>query len=425
MDDAVPILLPQDAPAAPRRRGRKKRPAITREAAARPEHLAALQDHLPRLRAAYDHPNRKLHLDNAVIALLLAFFNPTCRSLRTIEGLGHVCQDETGVDDVCRSTMSDLLAMADPQLLLPIVEDLRRRVPALKDEDEDLAQIVQQVIAADGSYFNIYADVAWAIHTTRSNGKDAAQIRLNFQLDARTWIPQAMSVSGKAQGSETAAVAQDLLPGAIYLVDRNFIDFEFFRAVLDKGSDFVVRCKENMPNFQATQERPLTQRDRADGVVSDRLGILPGRGAPDRTLRELVLRDPETGQSIRVLTSLLEVPAYIIGVLYRRRWQIELFFRWLKVCAKIEHLVSHSRNGLTIQFYVAVIGVLLTCMATGQRVSKYAVTALTFVASGQATLEDILPYLAKRERERQLERARLARKRAEKEALRAAQNTTL
>ena len=414
MDDAVP-MPPQDAvPAAPQRRGRKKRPPILKENLVAPAHLAVLQRHLERLRAANDHPNRLLHLDNLLVALLYAFYNPTCRSLRTLEGLGQVCQDELGIDQLCRSTTSDAMATFDPQLLRPILEDLRRRLPALSRADADLEQITRQVIAADGSYFNIYADVAWALHLTRRNQQDGAQIRLNFQLDVRNWIPAALSISGQAQGSETAAVARDLLPGVIYLVDRNFIDFDFFHAVLDKGSDFVVRGKDNMPNFQPQQDRPLTDRDRADGVISDRLGILPGRGAPDRTMRELILCDPLTGQSIRVLTSLLDVPAHTISRLYRHRWQIELFFRWLKVWGHFEHLISHTRNGLTIQFYVAVIGVLLTYLATGHRVSKYAVSLLTFVAAGQASLEDILPILEKREHEKELERARLARKRARK-----------
>jgi hypothetical protein len=402
------------ARAAPKRRGRLKRPAIVRENLVGPANLAMLQGHLRRLREAYDHPNRRVHLDNIVVAMLYAFYNPTCRSLRTVEGLAKVCQEEIGVDALCRSTTSDAMALFDPELLMPIVEDLRRRLPALARADADLEQIIRQVIAADGSYFNIYADVAWAIHLTRSNGKAGAAIRLNFQIDAKTWVPMAASISGKAQGSETAAVAKELQADAIYLVDRNFIDFEFFHAVLDKGSDFVVRCRNNAPNFSATQERPLSDRDRADGVVSDRIGILPGRGAPDRSMRELILRDPLTGKSIRVLTSLLNVPAYLIGILYRQRWQIELFFRWLKVWANFEHLISHSKNGLTIQFYVAVIGVLLTYVSTGHRVSKYAVSLLTFVAAGRATLEDILPILEKRERERELERARLARKRAQK-----------
>lgn len=373
-----------------------------------------LERHLERLRKAYDHPNRTLHFDQLLMGLLLAFYNPTCRTLRTLDGLGRVCQEELGLPRLPKSTTSDAMAIFDASLVLPILNDLRDRVPALKRADADLDEILRKVIAADGSYFNIYADVAWAIHLTRSNGKDAAQVRLNFQLDVRNWVPAALSVSGKAQGSETAAVAADLLPDVIYLVDRNFIDFSFFRAVLDRGSDFVVRCKDNMPNFTAQQERALTDKDRAHGVVSDRIGILPGRGAPNRPLREVILTDPQTGKTIRVLTSLMDVPAWIIGLLYRNRWQIELFFRWLKVWGNFEHLISHSRNGLTIQFYVAVIGVLLMYAATGRRVSKYAFSLLGFVASGQATLEDILPELERREREKQLERERLARKRAQK-----------
>jgi hypothetical protein len=396
------------------KRGRRKQPAIVPENIVGIGDVRRLQRHLEVLRAADAHGNRVLHLDNLLVGLLLAFYNPTCRSLRTIEGLSHVCQEQLGIDRLCRSTTSDALATFDPALLLPILEDLRNRIPGLARVDGDLAQIAQQIIAADGSYFNLYADVAWAIHLTRSNGKGGAQVRLNFQLDVRNWIPMAASISGKAQGSETAAVAKDLLPGVIYLVDRNFVDFDFFQAVLDKGSDFVVRCKENAPNFQVLEDRPLSEKDSQYGALRDSVGILPGRGAPPQRLRELFLADPETGQTIRVLTSLLEVPAYIISILYRHRWQVELFFRWLKVWGNFRNLISHNRNGLTIHFYVAVIGVLLMYAATGRRVSKYAFSLLGFVAAGQARLEDIMPELERREREKQLERERLARKRAKK-----------
>lgn len=70
----------------------------------------------------------------------------------------------------------------------------------------------------------------------------------------------------------------------------------------------------------------MTDRDRADGVVRDTVGVFSGRGAPDRPFRELILAAPRTGKTIRVLTSLMDVPAYVIGILYRHRWQIELFF---------------------------------------------------------------------------------------------------
>jgi hypothetical protein len=397
-----------------RRRGRPKRPAIVSERIVGRRAVKTLQRHLERLRETYPHPNRTLHYDQLVVALLLGFYNPTCRSLRTLDGLASVCQEQLQLPRLPKSTTSDAMALFDASLLSPLLEDLRNRVPALKRADADLDKILRDVLAADGSYFTICADVAWAIHLARSNGNDGAQIRLNFQLNVRTWVPGPCSVSGRQQGSETAAVAEQILPDVIYLFDRNFIDFDFLGTVLQKRSDFVVRCRTNAPNFQPIQDRPLSRKDRDHGVVSDRVGRLPGRRAPRQRLREVVITDPHTHKSIRVLTSLLDVPAHVIGLLYRHRWQIELFFRWLKVWGNFEHLISHSRNGLTLQFYVAVLGVLVMYIASGRRVSRYAYSLLGFVAAGMATLEDILPQLELRQREAELERQRRARKRAKK-----------
>jgi hypothetical protein len=366
--------------------------------------------------AANSHPNRLVHMDNLLVALLYAFYNPTCRSLRTIEGLSQidVVKNDCGIHKLCRSTTSDAMALFDASLLLPLLDEVRKQVPALKRADLNLDTIVRQVIAADGSYLNLYADVAWAIHLTRRDGSDSAQMRLNFQLRVLDEMPISVSISGAESGSETAAVAKEVLPDAIYVADRNFVDMSFFNAVLEKRSDFVVRAKDNAPNFEEQQQLPLSLQDQEHGVLSDKIGILPGRGGPQRQLRQIVISDIRTKKNIRIITSLLDTPAYIIGVIYRYRWKIELFFRWLKVWANFEHLISHSRNGLTIQFYVAVIGVLLMYASTGRRVSKYAFSLLGFVASGQTTLEKILPILEQREREKQLERLRLAKKKTQK-----------
>jgi hypothetical protein len=112
---------------------------------------------------------------------------------------------------------------------------------------------------------------------------------------------------------------------------------------------------------------------------------------------------------VRLLTSILDVPAHVVGELYRLRWKIELFFRWLKVHAHFEHLISHSENGVATGFYIAVIAVLLMYIRTQRPVSKYAYAMLGLVASGQATMEEILPILARRERASELDRLRRAR----------------
>jgi hypothetical protein len=155
-------------------------------------------------------------------------------------------------------------------------------------------------------------------------------------------------------------------------------------------------------------------------VLSDRIVRLDpaagtAAGATEQMLREVVLFDEKNpGKPVRLLTSLRDVEPAIVGEVYRWRWQIELFFRWLKVHANFRHVISHSQNGLTLSFYVAVIGVLLMYLHTGRKVSKYAYNLLCLVAQGASTLAEIAPILEDREREKELERKRLARKRAEK-----------
>jgi Transposase DDE domain len=122
-------------------------------------------------------------------------------------------------------------------------------------------------------------------------------------------------------------------------------------------------------------------------------------------------------QVIRLLTSLSDVrnvAAHVIAEAYRLRWQIELFFKWLKTFARLDHLLSTSRRGITTQLYIAVIAVLLMHVQCGRRVSIYALAALGRVASGQMPLAEAMAIIARRERERARNRARQARLRARK-----------
>jgi hypothetical protein len=93
---------------------------------------------------------------------------------------------------------------------------------------------------------------------------------------------------------------------------------------------------------------------------------------------------------------------------------VELFFRWMKSYARFDHLISHSRQGVLLNFYVAVIGVTLMYLQMGHRPSKYLFIMMGMVANGSASLEEILPILRERERRCKLERDRVARRRAEK-----------
>lgn len=386
------------------------------------EFVKLIQDHLQALRSHRAHPNRTLHYDELLTALLLAFYEPADRSLRLIDDLSDSGHARAFLPDgrTPRSTMSDALAGFDPKALEPIVASLTKRLPALSRGDRDLHALLKRVIAADGSLFTVPADVLWAIALKRSNGRAGRQIRLNLQLDVLHFVPTGFDLSGAGDGSETAAFARNLAPGVIYLFDRGFVDFAFLRAVLEVGSDFVVRLKGDT-KFVAVEDRPLTEQDKAAGILSDRTGRVPGSaGCPGfggRPFREVVVWDGRNRKEVRLLTTLPDVPARTVGQLYRHRWMIELFFRWLKCVARFEHLVSHNANGIAIQLYVAVIAVLLTYLRTGQRPGVYEFHCLSWVARGVMTVADMQRVLTRRQRERDLaRRRRLARAAAKTQA---------
>ena len=376
-----------------------------------------LEGHLRRLRGLPAHGNRTLFYDQLFVALLLSFYNPTTRSLRLIEGCGDF-NGRLDLGRLARSTTADALAAFDPGHLKPIIEDLRARVGGVRGTDASLAGITQRIIAGDGTYMNTLADVAWALHSTRRDGRRHGQVRLNVQLDVADWTPQVVSVSGD-DGSEPGAFAEDLLEDALYVLDRNFLDFGFLSQVLDKHCNFVLRARANAPAVRVAADLPLEAEGAGAGVVSDQLVTLTGPGAPEGTFRLVVIQTvdrkgkPET---IRLLSSLNDpaIAARVIGEVYRLRWQIELFFKWLKTWANLDHLLSTTRNGITFQFYVAVIAVLLMYLGTGRRVSRYALHQLQLLMHGQTTLAKMMQVLARRDRERVLARQRAADRRAKK-----------
>jgi hypothetical protein len=374
-----------------------------------------------------------LHYDDVVVAYLLAFFNPALRSLRCIEDASRLpgVNRFLDVDAVCRSTLSDANALFDAELLLPLIADLRAglsesgqpRQAREQQRDPQLERLLDHVMLVDGSFFRLAADVAWAVRSANAAGPAVGTVRLNCQFCLKDGTPVGVSVTGAdGPGSgEGAAATASVEPGRIYLFDSGVVSFGYLGAVLGAGSNFLCNLAAGV-NFTAGQDgRPLADADRAAGVVGDRVGRLIGsahrRDAPEQLLREvLVTYVDRTGKArtLRLLTDLLDLPAHLVAALYRWRWQIELFFRWLKVNAHFTHLTSHSRNGVTLSFYVATIAALLMCLRTGRPPSKYGYNLLSMLAAGLGDATDALPILERRERERRLERERLTRKHASK-----------
>jgi DDE family transposase len=385
--------------------------------------LRLFDQHVP---ATPAHGNERLHLRGVIAVLLTGAFHPAMRSLRALDdlSLSPAVQQLTGVGRVARSTLSDALAKFDPDQLRPLIHAIQSQLPQLQRLDPQTALLTRRIIAADGSWFNLAGEVVHAIACRRGNSGKQSRVRLNLQLDVDAWTPADWDVSGKGDGSEANAFIRRLQGGCIYVVDRNFVHFGFINAVLNAGSNLVLRMKKNV-GFDVQTNAELTDQDKAHGVLRDQTGVLsgpqsPGNGnarsctarPPAQTLRQVTVWDAKNQCELVLLTDLLEAPAHVIGVLYRLRWQIELFLRWLKVLACFDHLISQSARGMTTQFYVAVLMTLLIHLQTGLRVSKYALLWVGWVASGQVSTDKMAQAMARHERERELARARRAKKSA-------------
>lgn len=395
------------------------------------KYVRVLEKFLSQLRADDKHGNRQLFLDDVFVAYLLAFFNPTIRSLRTIEDFSQTVQAQKHLTlrRICKSTLSDFNQMADPRRLEPILEALRGQLTRKASAQpasgcDDLTKLLQQTVAVDGTFLPAAAEVAWAVCNKNNHGARRHRARMDVHLSVSDWLPEAIVAPAEGQSEAESAVEQ-LQPGRIYLYDRGYMSFSLIAAHYDQSheplSHFVARYRQaggNSPELHEATSREITAEDQAAGVLSDCVGHFKTSNKyrhplPRIPLREVVIEYEEKGQpsQLRLITNLQEAPAHVIATLYRHRWQVELFFRWLKSYANFGHLISHSREGVETHFYVTVIAVLLMYLHTGYRPSKYLFALMGQVGAGVATLEEIMPILRERERQNELARQSAARRR--------------
>jgi hypothetical protein len=162
----------------------------------------------------------------------------------------------------------------------------------------------------------------------------------------------------------TAAKVMPIEPGATYVYDLGYYDYGWWAGLDDAGCRFVTRLKKNTP-FTAVHENRVAT---GSNILSDRIGHLPTRLAKSRKnplqvpVRELRVTI-DTGKILRIITNDLDAPAEEIADLYKQRWQIELFFRWVKQTLRIRHFVGVSENAVRIQIAVALIAFLILRMA--------------------------------------------------------------
>lgn len=391
--------------------------------------IRVLESQLQRLAAERSHRNRVLFFDHVVVAHLLAFFNPNLRGLRSLQELFDQPQVRRRWETprIPRSTLADAQRLFDPQLLVPLIHHLLDRLGHLP-RTPALDALTQKLLAVDGTFFAVASRIAWALFN-KASIKDGARrdvrkgnVRAHFQFNVLTGLPEHVALTD-GQTTEMSQLRLNLAPDCFYVGDRHYHDYTLLADIMKAGSDFVFRLRSSAAT-RVLEELPLSAADQAAGVRSDRRVRLGARENPDAPLPDLrrvevdfISRDGTPGVLI-LLTNRFDLPAHLIALIYQHRWQVELFFRWLKCVAHFEHFFSESRQGMTLQVYVAIIGTLLIALETGARPSKYDYAMMSNLVLGLADPEEALEAAKRRRKERaraaEWQKAYNARKKAEK-----------
>ena len=201
-------------------------------------------------------------------------------------------------------------------------------------------------------------------------------IKLHVVFDPRNERPTCFAVTSERVNDIVAAKTMPIEAGATYVFDKGYYDFAFWARLSAAGCRFVTRLKINSPTRLVRESDLFSEHILFDRIVSLSERLSGERRNPyDGNVRLVGVRI-DTGRELTLVTNDLEAPAEEIAALYKERWQVELFFKWLKQNLVISHFMGTSRNAVTIQIMAALIGYLLLRLASLRYAGDIALQAL-------------------------------------------------
>ena len=250
---------------------------------------------------------------------------------------------------VKRSTLADANESRDWRIYADFGQRLIVQARDLYIKDDLGIDLSNTVYALDSTTIDLCLSVfPWAHFRTTK-----AAVKMHTLLDLKGNIPSFIHIS---DGKMADVHALDLLqpePGAIYVMDRGYVDFSRLHALHLAGAFFVTRAKSNMKAHRVYSEKT----DRSTGIICDQTIALDGVYTKQHYpvhLRRIRFKDPESGRTLIFLTNQMTLPAATICALYKSRWQVELFFKWIKQHLRIKCFFGTSENAVKTQIWIAV-----------------------------------------------------------------------
>jgi len=239
---------------------------------------------------------------------------------------------------------------------------------------------------------------------------EGRDIKLHTHFELLKGVPVDMDLTG-AGDSEVERLLRSLAAGRVYVKDRGYACFRLFQAIIDIQSWFVCRIRDNSV-YELVEDRLLSPEAKAAGVIGDQIVWLGSSGKREELRQPVRIikiactphrkrsghngrGGPEQGEFLLIATNLLDLPAEVIALIYRKRWTVELFFRFYKHILGCRHLVSHRPNGIEIQVYLAIIVCMLIALWTGRKPTLRTLEMIRFYFAGWADEEELMAHIAK------------------------------
>ena len=280
--------------------------------------------------------------------------------------------------------------VVDPELLAGLLRSLAGEALPRFGDGKDREKI-GELIAVDGTLLPALPRMAWAIWQNPQNR--AGKLHLEFNVWRQ--IPVEFTVTN-GNGNERAVWKSKLKAGACYVNDRGYShDYRVIKEVQKAGAHHVLRLYNNSLITRLEEPRTLTQADREAGVFED---VKVRLGNDEDGPQGRLVRVEKDGHTFLLFTNLEDIEAELVSLIYRCRWQIELFFKWIKCVLGCRHWLAESQAGVTIQVYCALIASVLLVLWTGSRPTKRQWETLQLYWMGWVTLEELQARLLPRKK---------------------------
>lgn len=330
-------------------------------------------------------PERLLLEEHYFSLMLFGLLNPVLDTMRGLCAASHLerVQHEVCGRKVSLGSFSEAQGVFDPELLKEVFLDLAGENQTAWG-DARLTHLADKLKLVDGTLLPALPRMHWALWLNDQNR--AAKLHLKFSV-LRQAACDALITAGNS--CERKALRKFVNKGEIIVADRYYgLEYGFFGELKQIGASHVIRIR-NKPRMETVESLPLTEADRAAGVTWQakvKLGD-SWQGEPIRIVCVEV-----DGKTLLLATD-LEIEAELIALIYRYRWQIELFFKWLKSILGCRHLMAESPEGVAIQIYSALIAALMLQAFTGKRPGKRAMELIQMYLMGYAQLDEVIALL--------------------------------